>query len=307
MSAVYTDSHAHLELVAERLGVGALADVLARYASDANAVARLGASEPAARRPACILDIGVNGGDLARRKAAVARAARKAQETQEARIIDVEPARYAERRSLDTLPLRWAAGIWPGKEALAEPDRALEALDRDLEIGVDALGECGLDYHHMDAPELDQIALFAAQVERAQSLGLPLIVHSRDAFADTLRLVAPAAARIPVVIHCFGYGPGEAEALLAAGCYISFAGNITYKKSEPLRAALSVVPRDRLLLETDSPYMNPMPRRGAPSSPLDIDRTYQFVASVLEMEAAALGEIVSKNLETALGVAPASR
>ena len=261
----------------------------------ARAEERIGAVETEARSPARILDIGVEGGDLARRKSTIAEAMHMMRETRPGRL------------SLDALPIQWAAGIWPGREAFAAPQRALEALDRDLASGADALGECGLDYHHMDAPAKAQIALFSAQAERAQTLGLPLIVHSRDAYADTLRVVATVAAWIPVVIHCFGYGPSEVEAFLAAGCYISFAGNITYKKSEPPRAALALVPPDRLLLETDSPYMNPMPRRGLPSNPLDIGRTYEFVASLLQMETVALRDRVSKNLDTVLGVARSSR
>ncbi len=308
MSSVYTDSHAHLELVAARLGKSALTEILARYIDDVHHAVKgvdtssghssshsfahvedQGHATRVARRPALILDIGVDGGDLAQRKSVV------------------EVAAHAGRLPLSAIPVKWAAGIWPGKEALAAPQPALEALDRDLASGVDALGECGLDYHHMDAPERDQIALFSAQAERAQALGLPLIVHSRDAFADTLRVVSPVAARIPVVIHCFGYGPSEVETFLRAGCYISFAGNITYKKSDMLRSALSLVPPDRLLLETDAPYMNPMPRRGTPSSPQDILRTYEFAASILTMNVDALGDLVTKNLNSILGAAHSSR
>lgn len=292
MSEVYTDSHAHLELVAARLGMDALAEILERYTGDARSATHAeGPSNPTnmVPHPARILDIGVAGGDLTRRRELVAEAAR------------------ARRRALNDLPVRWAAGIWPGKEALAAPQRALDALDLDLETGVDALGECGLDYHHMDAPERDQIALFSAQAERAQVLGLPLIVHSRDAFSDTIRVVAPLAFRIPVIIHCFGYGPAEAEAFVRAGCFVSFAGNITYKKSDALRSALARVPLDRLLLETDAPYMNPMPRRGSPSSPLDIERTYQFAATILETDSSALCRSVAANLDGILGSGGASR
>lgn len=277
--AVFTDSHAHLEMVAERLGCDALADILARYAGQS----KLAGSAPLSR----ILDIGVDPGDLARRKLAVASAA------------------SADAISVPTI--RWAAGIWPGKEALAAPSLAFEALERDLGSSVDALGECGLDYHHMDAPERKQIALFAAQAQRAHALGLPLIVHSREAFADTLGVVAPLAENIPVIIHCFGYGPSEADAFLRAGCYISFAGNLTYAKSEALRAALRLVPQERLLLETDAPYMNPTPRRGVPSSPLDIGRTYELAASLLQMEISKLRDLISTNLENILGATRASR
>ena len=107
--------------------------------------------------------------------------------------------------------------------------------------------------------------------------------------------VEAAAARIPVVIHCFGYGKDEARAFLAAGCYLSFAGNLTYKKSADLREACIVVPDDRLLLETDAPYMNPEPARGEPSSPFDIGRTYAAVSALRGCGPESLAALVTAN------------
>ncbi len=275
--SVYTDSHAHLEMVAARLGQNTLTEVLTRY-TEAVDSAEL-------ERPAHILDIGVDGGDLARRKTTVLEAA------------------HAGRLPVSKVPIKWAAGIWPSREALSEPCEALEAFERDLASGVDAVGECGLDYFHMDGSPSEQASLFAAQAERASDLGIPLIVHSREAFADTLRIVTPIAEQIPVVIHCFGYGLSEAEAFIRIGCYISFAGNITYRKSDSIRSALRLIPHDRLLLETDSPYMNPIPHRGSPSCPLDIERTYAYVASLLTMDTLVLRDLIANNLNSVLGIA----
>ena len=253
---VFTDTHAHLALVAERLGRHAAEAMLGRYA----------AAVPAASP--FIVDIGVNPGDLAPRLAA-----------------------------FGGYPfVRFAAGLWPGSESLGNPGAALAALAADLASPrCSALGECGLDYHHMEAPERDQIGLFEAQAAMAVSAGLPLLVHSRDAFADTFAVACGAAKKIPVVIHCFGYGAREAAAFLERGCYLSFAGNLTYKKSEGLREALAAAPLDRILFETDSPYMNPMPRRGEPSTSLDLGRTMAAAAEIKGMPLEELAAAAQAN------------
>lgn len=256
-TGVFTDSHAHLTLVAERLGLPVAKAMLARYAEAGEAggqgSASVGRQADGAASSPFIVDIGVNPGDLAPRLA-----------------------------GFGAYPfVRFAAGLWPGRESLEDPEAALTALAADLASPrCSALGECGLDYHHMEAPARDQIALFEAQTAMAVAAGLPLLVHSRDAFSDTLAVAGGAAGKIPVIIHCFGYGAREAEAFLERGCHLSFAGNLTYKKSEGLREALAAAPLDRILFETDSPYMNPMPRRGEPSTSLDLGRTMAAAAEI---------------------------
>ena len=251
---VYTDSHAHLGHVAERLGEAALERVLDAYTASGEG--------------AFILDIGTDPGDLGRR-----------------------------RVHLRNWPfIRFSAGLWPGKAALENPAASLEALEADLATGsCSALGECGLDYHHMEAEPSVQRALFEAQALMAVEAGLTLVVHSRDAFLDTLSVVDEVAGAVPIVIHCFGYGLSEAERFLAAGCYLSFAGNSTYKNAYPLRDALALVPLDRILFETDAPYMNPMPSRGKPSTSLDIGRTIEAAAVLRGMEASVLATAAGEN------------
>ena len=112
------------------------------------------------------------------------------------------------------------------------------------------------------------------------------------------RSLRPAA---PVLIHCFGYGPDEARAFLDLGCYLSFAGNLTFKKSDGLREACALVSEDRLLLETDAPFMNPMPNRGKPSSPADVERSYGFAASLRGVPVSSLAETVSRNARELFG------
>jgi TatD DNase family protein len=198
--------------------------------------------------------------------------------------------------------VRLAAGIWPDAESMKDVERRVAVLDTAVsDPSCVAVGECGLDYHWMNGTEVEQAALFGAQVELAVHNRKPLIVHSRLAFAPTLSLVRTAAVKIPVVIHCFGYGEDEARAFLAAGCYLSFAGNITYRKSAGLRAACAIVPDDRLLLETDAPYMNPEPGRGKPSSPLDIGRTYAAVSEIRGSGPGHLAALVTANTRALFG------
>ena len=261
---VYTDTHAHLGKVAASLGPERLAEVLAAFACCPGAT---------------LLDIGTAADDLAPRIAALREAAQ------------------------GVLPqgLRLSAGLWPGRPSLDDPEAAIAGLEASIEaaaadgIAVAAIGEGGFDFHHMEADAATQARLFSLQCELALRRGLPLLVHSREAFAESIKAVIPVARNVPVIIHCFGYGPEEARAFLDAGCHLSFAGNLTYKKSQALREALVLVPSDRLLLETDAPYMNPDPMRGKPSSPLDIARTYALAASLRGTTPLALAESVAAN------------
>lgn len=266
---VFTDSHAHLVDVAEGQGA-AWRELLARFSA--------AWSEASPGLLPLLVDVGTEAGDFGRRLG----------------VLGQHPF------------LRYSLGIWPGEEALREIDESLSALARDLEAagpGAAAVGECGLDYHHMDGPSEAQRALFEGQLHLARGRGLPVIVHSREAFADTRAILRDSAVGLKVVIHCFGYGPAEAEAFLEDGHFISFAGNLTYKKAEALREAIRIVPEDRLLLETDSPYMNPEPRRGKPCSPLDIGRTYALAAELKGLSVNELACLVAANATGVFGIA----
>jgi TatD DNase family protein len=195
--------------------------------------------------------------------------------------------------------VRLAAGIWPDPAALPDLDRALDALEADArDEACVAIGECGLDYHWMKSPPELQERLFRGQAELALRLGKPLIVHSREAYSDTLRVCADYAGKIPVIIHCFGYDEAAAREFLSLGCYLSFAGNISYKKADDIRAALALAPLNRLLLETDAPYMNPMPRRGKDSSPFDIERSYALASAIKKVGQDELADSVGKLMAT---------
>ncbi|NPV01680.1 MAG: TatD family hydrolase [Brevinematales bacterium] len=156
----------------------------------------------------------------------------------------------------------------------------------------DAIGEVGMDYHWGYSTPAEQETLFRFNIETAVSKNLPLIIHSRDAFDDTFRILTSYSFDTPVIFHCFGYGPAEAERLIGHGYYLSFAGNITYSKAEPLREAARLVPTDRLLLETDAPYLTPVPHRGKKNIPGYVRHTYEFTAKLLDKDLDVLsGEI----------------
>ena len=157
-----------------------------------------------------------------------------------------------------------ALGIHPHQAA--EPDA--ESLDELRDLLSDrravAVGETGLDHYRDYAPRERQLELFERQLGIAAELGKPVVVHTRDASSETAAALAGFGGT--VVLHCFS-SPELLPVALERGYYVSFAGNVTYPKAEELREAARDVPRDRLLAETDSPYLSPQPRRGAVRAP----------------------------------------
>jgi TatD DNase family protein len=150
--------------------------------------------------------------------------------------------------------------------------RALAAHPRCL-----AIGETGLDFYRDGAPRTDQERAFAAHIALARETGLPLSIHSRDAAAETLDQLAREAQGLDVVIHCFSM-PDRLQECLDQGYAISFAGNVTYKSAADLAAAAREVPDERLLVETDAPYLSPQTIRGKPNSPAYVVDTAQALA-----------------------------
>ncbi len=162
---------------------------------------------------------------------------------------------------------------------------ALAAHDRCV-----AIGETGLDYYRDYAPRHDQRRAFLSQIELARDTGKPLVIHTRDAAQDTLALLGDHAGDVPVVMHCFSM-TDHLDDCLRRGYWISFAGNVTYPSATELREAAALVPRDRLLVETDAPYLAPQPVRGRENEPAHVVHTVRSLASTLgaayeELEAA---------------------
>jgi TatD DNase family protein len=141
-----------------------------------------------------------------------------------------------------------------------------------------AVGETGLDYYRDGAPREDQERAFRAQIDLARSVGKPLIIHTRAADEDTLRLLESEADGMRVVLHCFSM-PEQIERCLAhEDWWLSFAGNVTYPKAVPLRDAMLRVPAERLLVETDAPFLSPQAVRGKPNQPANVVHTARALA-----------------------------
>lgn len=159
------------------------------------------------------------------------------------------------------------AGVHPHDAATFDAARDVAAIRGFVAGGAVAIGECGLDYHYDHAPREVQRAAFAAQLALAAALDRPVVVHTRDAEDDTRALVTEAAAGgVRGVLHCFTGSAALAESALAAGWYVSFSGIVTFRKWTD-DALLRLVPDDRLLVETDAPYLAPVPHRGRRNEP----------------------------------------
>ncbi len=162
-----------------------------------------------------------------------------------------------------------------------------------------AVGETGLDYHYGRETAREQRVAFAGQLELARSLGLPVVIHCRAAVDDTAAELRGFTGT--VVLHCFSE-PGLLPVALERGYYASFAGNVTYPGASDLRAAAAAVPSDRLLVETDSPYLAPQPRRGRPNEPANIAHTVRALAEVLGEDPGELAARTEANARAAFSL-----
>jgi TatD DNase family protein len=157
-----------------------------------------------------------------------------------------------------------------------------------------AIGETGLDHFREYAPRADQERAFHAQIDLARDLGKPLVIHTRAAENDTIATLRTRAAGLDVILHCFSM-PEHIDECLAEGWWISFAGNVTYPKNEDLAAAVELVPDDKLLVETDAPYLTPQPMRKERNQPAYVTETAGFVAERRGQSYAELDAIVERN------------
>jgi TatD DNase family protein len=166
---------------------------------------------------------------------------------------------------------------------------------------VRAIGETGLDYYRDHAPRGDQRRAFEAQLDLAARIGLPVVIHTRAAEDDTFAVLREHAAGLPaVVLHCFS-APGRVGECVERGYVCSFAGNVTYPKATDLQQAARELPDDLLLVETDSPYLSPQPKRGKPNEPANVTHTARFLAELRGVEYDELERIVEANAERVLG------
>jgi TatD DNase family protein len=161
---------------------------------------------------------------------------------------------------------------------------------------VIGLGETGLDYYYDNSPREAQLEAFRAHVRIAAETGLPLVVHTRDAEPDTAAVLKEAAGNgVTGVLHCFSSSRQLADTGLELGFYISISGIVTFKNAEELRQTVRAIPLDRLLVETDAPYLAPAPHRGRPNEPALLVHTARKVAELKELELPALARATTDN------------
>ena len=160
---------------------------------------------------------------------------------------------------------------------------------------VVAVGECGLDYHYDHSPRDVQRAAFAEQIALARTYDLALVVHTREAWDDTFAVLAEVGVPERTIIHCFTGGPAEARRCLEIGAYLSFSGIATFKTAAEIRQAAELCPRDRMLVETDAPFLAPVPHRGSPNEPAWVAVVGEFLADHLGVSPDELADATRAN------------
>jgi len=188
-------------------------------------------------------------------------------------------------------------GVHPSYSGTREPSVS-DLFGLAGEPGVVGIGETGLDYFHEEVPPAKQRARFQRHVEAARDRGLPLVIHTREAQDDTLAILREASADgVGGVLHCFTESLAMAEAAMEMGFYISFSGIVTFRNAASLRAVAQKIPVERLLIETDSPWLAPVPFRGKPNEPRHVVHVAQCIAEVREQP---VTEIISQTRDNYL-------
>ena len=220
------------------------------------------------------------------------------------KVIDVgwdyASSAYAAEQAERCPFLYFAAGFHPSNlESYSESEcgRLAELLKAPKGVAV---GEIGLDYHYEGTDEAAQKRAFVRQLELAYALKLPAIIHSRDAAADTLQILKDNRAKLSygAVMHCFSGSPETAKEYLKLGLYISFAGPVTFKNARRLDEVAKIVPSDRILAETDSPYLAPEPFRGTRNTPANVIKIYEKLAALRGEDQKDLEDNICKNAHT---------
>lgn len=245
------------------------------------------------------LDIGTRAGDLQNRQQVV-----------EKSIAGISDSTLAQKaRSF----IHFTAGIWPDVDSIKDRENQIKLLRESITPGsIIAVGECGLD-HHWNPAGVDgrsendfdeqiyrgERELFEAQLLLAKELSLPVIVHSRDAFEDSLDCIKNIGYDNGI-IHCYSYGLEEARAFLDRGWYIALGGAITYTKKsklEEMKELIKYIPSDRLLTETDAPYLAPVPFRGQTNTPVLVEHVFTYIAQTRDVSVDSLNALVDENIK----------
>ena len=291
---MFSDTHFHFKMMTEERGINGVETLTTMASRD------------------CFfgLDIGTRAGDLQGRQLAVEKC-----------IAAIADSRLADK-ARDFM--YFTAGIWPDVDSIKARENQMKILrdsvqsaanDKDqdtLHRRVIAIGECGLD-HHWNPSGADgrceddfdeqlyrgERELFESQIELARELKLPVIVHSRDAYEDTLECIKNIGYDNGI-IHCYSYGIDEARTFLDRGWYIALGGGITYTKKsklEQMEALIRYIPSDRLLTETDAPYLAPVPFRGQANTPVLVEHVFNYLAQVRGLSLENLNQLVDENIK----------
>ncbi len=188
-----------------------------------------------------------------------------------------------------------AVGVHPNEAMELNEDNFLWLKEVSCNPKVVAIGEIGLDYYWDDPDRETQKAWFIRQIELAKEVNLPMIIHSRDAAKDTYDILCERGGKVGGVIHCFSYAKEMAERFLDLGFYIGIGGVVTFNNAKKLKEAVKYIPLERILLETDCPYLSPVPNRGKRNSSLNLTYIAREIASIKEVCYEEVVEVTSKN------------
>ncbi|HTD49251.1 MAG TPA: TatD family hydrolase [Acidimicrobiia bacterium] len=181
----------------------------------------------------------------------------------------------------------------------AEWDSLAELADADRCV---AIGEAGFDLHYEHSPQQDQEIAFRHHIGLAKAVDRPLMIHSRNAWDETFRVLDAEGVPTRTIFHCFTGGPDEARAALDRDCYLSFSGIISFKTADEIRAAAAFAPAERLLVETDSPYLAPVPHRGKPNEPAYVPLVGAALAAARGVDLATVAELTRTNASRVFGL-----
>ncbi|MDR2613660.1 MAG: TatD family hydrolase [Deltaproteobacteria bacterium] len=210
--------------------------------------------------------------------------------------LDLETSRTALGLARRTVGWYAAAGWHPHDAARMTPEDPGRLAELAGDPLVVAFGEIGLDFYRDSSPRDVQLKAFRSLLEAAAGTGKPVVIHTREAAGETLALLAEFRDSLAgILIHCFTGGPAEAEGYLGLGCRLSLPGVLTYKNAAPMREAVRIIPRDRILVETDAPYLAPVPRRGRRNEPAYLVHLLEELGGLLGVSAGEAAELTTAN------------
>ncbi len=216
---------------------------------------------------------------------------------------DVASSLHCLERSAQSDHIWATAGVHP-HDAAGGTDglRALLVKAADQDLRLVAVGECGLDYHYDHSPRPAQRRVFAEQIALAHEFELPLVIHTRSAWDDTFEILDAEGIPPRTVFHCFTGGPGEAEGAVERGALLSISGIVTFKSADDVRSAVAATSLQNLMVETDSPFLAPVPHRGRPNEPALVALVGQAVADVKGVDVGSVAEATTANASAFYGI-----